>query len=145
MRIGRAGERGVTYACVVTETYRHFGRLGLGAVFGSKRLKALVVSGRRALPVADRKAYREAYDAVFGAATESPLMQKYHELGTAMNVLPLDAIGALPTRNLRSGRFEGRRPSPGRTWPATTWAAGSPAPTAPSPASTWRAAPPVSP
>ncbi len=107
MRIGRAGERGVTYACVVTETYRHFGRLGLGAVFGSKRLKALVVSGRRALPVADRKAYREAYDAVFGAATESPLMQKYHELGTAMNVLPLDAIGALPTRNLRSGRFEG--------------------------------------
>ncbi len=107
MRIGRAGERGVTYACVVTETYRHFGRLGLGAVFGSKKLKALVVSGRRALPVADRKAYREAYDAVFRAATESPLMQKYHELGTAMNVLPLDAVGALPTRNLRSGRFEG--------------------------------------
>ncbi|MGB9890801.1 MAG: aldehyde ferredoxin oxidoreductase N-terminal domain-containing protein, partial [Anaerolineae bacterium] len=106
MRIGRAGERGVTYACVVTETYRHFGRLGLGAVFGSKKLKALVVSGRRALPVADRKAYREAYDAVFRAATESPLMQKYHELGTAMNILPLDSIGALPTRNLQSGRFE---------------------------------------
>lgn len=107
MRIGRAGERGITYACVVTETYRHFGRLGLGAVFGSKRLKALVIAGRRSLPVADRKAYRETYDAIFRAATESPLMQKYHELGTAMNVLPLDAIGALPTRNLRSGRFEG--------------------------------------
>jgi aldehyde:ferredoxin oxidoreductase len=107
MRIGRAGERGVTYACVITETYRHFGRLGLGAVFGSKRLKALVVSGRRSLPVGDRRAYRETYDAIFRAATDSPLMQKYHELGTAMNVLPLDAIGGLPTRNLQTGRFEG--------------------------------------
>lgn len=107
MRIGRAGERGVTYAGVNTETYRHFGRLGLGAVFGSKRLKALVVAGRRVLPVADRRAYRQAYDAIFRAATESPLMQKYHELGTAMNVLPLNEIGALPTRNLQAGRFEG--------------------------------------
>ncbi len=107
MRIGRAGERGVTYACLITETYRHFGRLGLGAVFGSKRLKALSVSGRRSLPVADRRGYRQVYDAIFKAATESPLMQKYHELGTPMNVLPLNEIGALPTRNLQAGRFEG--------------------------------------
>lgn len=107
MRIGRAGERCVTYACVITETYRHFGRLGLGAVFGSKRLKALVISGQRSLPVRERKAYRETYDAIFKAATESPLMRKYHELGTAMNVLPLNEIGALPTRNLREARFEG--------------------------------------
>jgi aldehyde:ferredoxin oxidoreductase len=106
MRIGRAGEKKVTYACVVTETYRHFGRLGLGAVFGSKRLKALVVAGRRSLPVSDRRAYRDAYDAVFRAATESPLMLKYHELGTAINTIPLDAIGALPTRNLQQARFE---------------------------------------
>lgn len=106
MRIGRAGERGVTYAGVTTETYRHFGRLGLGAVFGSKQLKALVVSGRRALPIADRRGYRAAYDSIFKAATESELMKKYHEIGTPINVLPLDAIGALPTRNLQSGRFE---------------------------------------
>jgi aldehyde:ferredoxin oxidoreductase len=39
--------------------------------------------------------------------TESPVMKKYHELGTAMNVLPLNALGALPTRNLQSGHFEG--------------------------------------
>jgi aldehyde:ferredoxin oxidoreductase len=107
MRIGRAGERRVRYACVTTETYRHFGRLGLGAVFGSKLLKAVIVCGRRSLPVSDRRAYRQVYDEIFEAATESPLMQKYHELGTAMNVLPLDAIGGLPTRNLQSGRFEG--------------------------------------
>jgi len=106
MRIGRAGERRVTYACVITETYRHFGRLGLGAVFGSKSLKALIVSGQRPLPVADRRAYRDTYDAIFEAATDSPLMQKYHDLGTAMNVLPLNTIGGLPTRNLQANRFE---------------------------------------
>jgi aldehyde:ferredoxin oxidoreductase len=107
MRIGRAGERLVSYACVITETYRHFGRLGLGAVFGSKQLKAVVIEGKRNLPVADRRAFRQTYDAIFKAAVESPLMQKYHELGTPINVIPLDAIGALPTRNLQSGRFEG--------------------------------------
>jgi aldehyde:ferredoxin oxidoreductase len=107
MRIGRAGERLVRYACVVTETYRHFGRLGLGAVFGSKKLKAIVIKGKRNLPVADRKLFRQTYDTIFTSATESPLMKKYHELGTPMNVIPLDAIGGLPTRNLQSGHFEG--------------------------------------
>ncbi len=107
MRIGRAGERGVTYAAVITETYRHFGRLGLGAVFGSKLLKGLVISGQRSLPVADRRAYRALYDEIYKSATESPVMKKYHELGTAINVLPLNALGALPTRNLQAGHFEG--------------------------------------
>lgn len=57
MRIGQGGERMIPFACVTTETYRHFGRLGLGAVFGSKNLKAVVVSGRRSLPVVDRIDY----------------------------------------------------------------------------------------
>jgi aldehyde:ferredoxin oxidoreductase len=107
MRIGRAGERQVSYACVTTETYRHFGRLGLGAVLGSKNLKAVVISGKNSLPVTDRKAYRQTYDAIFKAVTETPLMKKYHELGTAMNVSPLNLIGGLPTRNLQSSTFEG--------------------------------------
>ena len=107
MRIGRAGERKVSYACVTTETYRHFGRLGLGAVFGSKGLKALAICGKGSLPVADRRAYRKIYDELFEAVTKTTLMKKYHDLGTPMNVLPLNTIGALPTRNLQSGRFEG--------------------------------------
>jgi len=107
MRIGGAGERLVSYACVTTETYRHFGRLGLGAVFGSKKLKAIVVSGRRSLPIADVKAYRKAYDEIYDAAVSSPAMKKYHDLGTAENVLPLNTLGALPTRNLADARFEG--------------------------------------
>jgi aldehyde:ferredoxin oxidoreductase len=108
MRIGRGGEQQISYACVTTETYRHFGRLGLGAVFGSKKLKALVVDGgRRSLEVANRKEYRRVYDSLYQAATSSNLMKKYHDLGTPMNVLPLNEIGGLPTRNLQSGSFEG--------------------------------------
>ncbi|MDD5219775.1 MAG: aldehyde ferredoxin oxidoreductase N-terminal domain-containing protein [Candidatus Bipolaricaulis sp.] len=106
LRIGPAGEAGIRYACVITETYRHFGRLGLGAVFGSKRLKGIVIRGNRTLPVADAAAYRRRYDLLFRAATSSPAMRKYHDLGTAMNVLPLNEVGALPSRNLRAARFE---------------------------------------
>jgi aldehyde:ferredoxin oxidoreductase len=106
MRIGRGGEQGVRFACVTTETYRHFGRLGLGAVFGSKGLKALVVGGKRRLTVGDRRAYRKVYDEIYKAATETTAMKKYYELGTPMGILPMHTIGALPTRNLQSGRFE---------------------------------------
>jgi len=106
MRIGRAGEQLVTYSAVTTETYRHFGRLGLGAVFGSKKLKALVVSGKRSLPVADPKEYRETYREIHEAAVKSPLMQKYHDLGTPENVTPLNLLKGLPTRNLQQAFFE---------------------------------------
>jgi len=105
MRIGRAGEKKVSYACVSVETYRHFGRLGLGAVFGSKMLKAIVVSGKRSLPVADPKDYRKVYRDIFKTAT-SGVTQKYHNLGTPQNVLPLNKLGAFPTRNLTSASFE---------------------------------------
>ncbi|UCF31136.1 MAG: aldehyde ferredoxin oxidoreductase family protein [bacterium] len=106
MRIGKAGERMVTYSCVSVETYRHFGRLGLGAVFGSKNLKAIVVSGKRSLPVTSNRTYRRIYRDIHEAATTSPAMKKYHDLGTPQNVLPLNKLGALPTRNLREARFE---------------------------------------
>ncbi|UNQ73944.1 aldehyde ferredoxin oxidoreductase family protein [Infirmifilum sp. NZ] len=106
MRIGKAGERMVSYANVITETYRHFGRLGLGAVFGSKRLKALVVTGKSSIPVADRKAYREVYDKLFKLIVESPLMKKYHEIGTPVNVLQLNELRALPSLNLQQAFLE---------------------------------------
>jgi aldehyde:ferredoxin oxidoreductase len=106
MRIGGAGENLVSYACVTAETYRHFGRLGLGAVFGSKKLKAVVVSGKRSLPVVERKAYQGLYDEIYQTAVTSSVMKKYHDLGTAGNVLPLNELGSLPTKNLQSARFE---------------------------------------
>ena len=106
MRIGIAGERLVSYACVVTETYRHFGRLGLGAVFGSKKLKAIVISGKETIKADNPKEYREIYNEIYNLAVKSPLMRKYHEIGTALNILPLNSLGSLPTTNLKSSRFK---------------------------------------
>lgn len=105
MRIGPAGENLVSYACVTTETYRHFGRLGLGAVFGSKKLKSLIISGQHSLQVTDQKLYREIYEEIYQNAVTSPLMKKYHDLGTAENILPLNELGGLPTRNLKEARL----------------------------------------
>lgn len=107
MRIGRAGENLVRYASVVTETYRHFGRLGLGAVFGVKKLKAVIIVGRKGFSVPDIPTYRAIYDEVYYLAVKSPAMRKYHDLGTAANILALNSIKALPTRNFSSGTFEG--------------------------------------
>ncbi len=105
MRIGIAGEKMVSYACVVMESYRHFGRLGLGAVFGSKKLKAILFSGKHSVPVSDKKEYMKLYDKIFQATREKPT-KKYRELGTSENILPLNELGALPTRNLKQPRFE---------------------------------------
>ena len=107
MRIGKAGEALVSYSCVTTETYRHFGRMGLGAVFGSKKLKAVAISGKRSLQVDDTRKYRKLYDEIYKTAVSSPIMKKYHDLGTAQNILPLNKIGALPTRNLKEAQFDG--------------------------------------
>ncbi|MCX8030565.1 MAG: aldehyde:ferredoxin oxidoreductase [Thermodesulfovibrionales bacterium] len=106
MRIGLAGEKMIPFACVTTETFRHFGRLGLGAVFGSKKLKALVVSGKKSIPISERKEYLNLYDSIFKTATDSPLMKKYHEIGTPINVMALNASNALPTKNLQLSTFD---------------------------------------
>jgi len=106
MRIGRAGEEKIPYASVITETYRHFGRLGLGAVFGSKKLKGIMIAGKHEIPIDNSKEYRKIYDEIFHQATSSEMMKKYHDLGTPQNVLPLNELKALPTRNLQSSYFE---------------------------------------
>jgi len=106
MRIGRAGEKLVSYASVTMETYRHFGRMGLGAVFGSKKLKAIAISGKRSLPISDKDGYRKVYDEIYQAALTSPVMRKYHDLGTSENVLVLNELGGLPTRNLKEAKFD---------------------------------------
>jgi aldehyde:ferredoxin oxidoreductase len=108
IRIGPAGERGVRHANVNVDTFRHFGRLGLGAVFGSKNLKAIAVVGRQHLDLpADSRAYKKVYAEVYDRVLHTDAMTKYHELGTSVNVLPLNELGALPTYNVRQGFFGG--------------------------------------
>jgi len=107
MKIGRAGENLCSYAAVTTESFRHFGRLGLGAIFGSKFLKGIVVSGEDFLKVADVKGFKKLYEDLYKSAVDTSLMKKYHDLGTAVNIMSLDKMGALPTKNLTERKLEG--------------------------------------
>lgn len=107
VRIGPAGERLSPMACATVDGSRHFGRLGLGAVLGSKNLKAIVVSGTKTLPLAKPKEFKTVYDILYDRVVKSKEMKKYHDLGTAANVRPLSMIRGLPTRNFTQGNFEG--------------------------------------
>ncbi|MGX9365758.1 aldehyde ferredoxin oxidoreductase N-terminal domain-containing protein [Desulfoplanes sp. PS50] len=100
LRIGPAGENRVGFAAINVDTYRHFGRLGAGGVMGAKNLKAIIVSGNTGQDLSASKDYPRVYKEIFQAVTDSELMQKYHDLGTAENLKKLDRSGCLPWRNL---------------------------------------------
>lgn len=106
LRIGPAGEKEMAFSMVVTDTYRHFGRLGLGASFGSKNLKAVLItgSGKGLKSLLEKDGYRSFFEDLHNELC-SPKMRKYHEFGTALNVGPLNEIGGLPTKNLRETSF----------------------------------------
>jgi aldehyde:ferredoxin oxidoreductase len=102
---GPAGERGVLFANLGNDG-RHAGRGGLGAVLAAKNVKAVAVLGTGRVPVADPDgvvaAARDLSARSFGPAT-----LKYRELGTVANVLVLNRLRALPTRNFSETEFAG--------------------------------------
>jgi aldehyde:ferredoxin oxidoreductase len=101
--IGPAGERLVKYA-TLSHDGRHAGRGGLGAVLGSKLLKAVAVRAATKVAPADPPAVlaaaRDLRARSFGPATA-----KYRELGTLANLLAFNAIATLPTRNFQAATF----------------------------------------
>jgi len=97
--IGPAGEKLARIACIVNER-RAAGRKGLGAVMGSKNLKAVAVRGNGQVPVADPGAFREARASMLRAMRESPVVYpQFARLGTPMVVDLTDVLGIFPTRN----------------------------------------------
>lgn len=106
IRIGEAGERLVKYASVNVDTYRHFGRLGLGAVLGSKNLKAIFITGSADRPIQNFKEYFKVYQSIYKKVCDTELMEKYHEIGTPVNINVLNKAGGLPTKNLSQNSFE---------------------------------------
>ena len=106
LRIGPAAERGVKFAGVNVDTFRHFGRLGLGTMFGYKNLKAVVVVGDESTHFGTNPEYIRYYKELYDLVVGSDLLKKYHDLGTPQNILPLNAINSLPTRNLQETRYE---------------------------------------
>lgn len=105
IRIGPAGENLVRYAGVLVDTYRHLGRLGLGAVFGSKKLKAMVISGTEHVEIPDHKRYREVYNRLYSTTVQTDVMEKYHDIGTSVNISVLNWLKGLPTKNFQSSSF----------------------------------------
>lgn len=106
LRIGPAGENLSSFACVCVDTYRHFGRLGLGASMGSKNLKAIISIGDKSIDIKDNKQYFKAYRQIYKKVTDTDIMGKYHDLGTSVNILPMNKKGSLLTRNFKETRFE---------------------------------------
>ena len=100
-RIGPAGENLSAYACITVDTYRHFGRLGGGAVMGSKNLKAIAIQGDGVFDLPEGKEYAVLFEEVHKQLTTTDMMDKYHNLGTPVNVAVLNAIKALPIKNLQ--------------------------------------------
>ena len=101
--IGRAGEAGVLYACVVNDMDRAAGRSGVGAVMGSKNLKALAVRGAKGVTVKDANAFMAAVDKA-ASKVEPGRLAKY---GTLAMMDVTQSFGSLPTRNSREVQFEG--------------------------------------
>jgi aldehyde:ferredoxin oxidoreductase len=102
--IGPAGERLVRYANL-SHGARHAGRGGLGAVLGSKRLKAVAVAGSQRTAVANPAAVAAAARDL-SARSLGPATAKYRELGTVANLAVFNRLAALPTRNFQQATFE---------------------------------------
>lgn len=101
LRIGPAGENGSAIACINADTYRHFGRLGGGAVMGSKNLKGIVIQGDGIFDLGESRDYPKLFKEVHAKLVETDMMRKYHDLGTPANIAQLNRLKALPIRNLR--------------------------------------------
>jgi aldehyde:ferredoxin oxidoreductase len=121
--IGPAGEKLVKFACILNEYNRAAGRSGVGAVMGSKNLKAVAVRGTRGIKVADN-------DAFLKAVTEARAMLKAHPVtgaglaayGTNVLVNILNEHGGLPVKILvRPRYFLTPKKFPANTRPSTIW------------------------
>ena len=101
--IGIAGEKLVKYACVVNNEHRVAGRCGLGAVMGSKRLKAVAVRGTKQTPIANPSVFAQVATRNYELLNESFLKIGLECYGTAMGLEMMNARGAFPTRNFQTG------------------------------------------
>ena len=109
--IGRAGENGVMYACIVNDLHRAAGRSGVGTVMGSKNLKAVAIRGTKgAGEIKDAKAFMQAAAAAKKVLVDNAVTgQGLPTYGTQVLMNVINEMGALPTRNHRDVQFEDAR------------------------------------
>ncbi len=104
--IGPAGENLVPMACISSELYRQAGRGGIGAVMGSKNLKAVAVRGSGGIKVPDIRKIMVALNKIRREDTMSDDNMWAYTDGTPMIVDLSQSTGILPTRNFQEGTFE---------------------------------------
>lgn len=103
-QIGPAGENLVRYACLANDLNEVAGRTGMGAVMGSKKLKAIAVRGRIAVKIADQPALTGI--AKWVASTLDQNHRAFHEFGTGGAMQGKNLEGGMPTLNYRMGQFD---------------------------------------
>lgn len=115
LSIGQAGENKVRFAAVMNDRDRASARSGLGAVMGSKGLKAISVRGTGKLEVADPKDYLNQMDIFYERMLANPFTKERAKYGTTNLVELMNHIGRLPSYNMRQGVFEGFEKISGHT------------------------------
>ncbi len=105
LTIGPAGENLVKYANIMSEGGRAAGRMGLGAVMGSKHLKSIVVAGNKPVPVAKPDALIVLARKAIKPMMEDFMPDCYRMMGTATAVGPAQEIGAMPNKYWTEGEF----------------------------------------
>jgi len=103
--IGPAGENLVRFANIANDRHRQAGRTGMGAVMGSKNLKAVVVRGTKGVKVSNLEALMQACKEIY-ETSQGPLTEGYRFSGTPASLLFHQSVAALPTRNWQDGVFE---------------------------------------
>ncbi len=99
--IGPGGENKVKFACISHDFGRQAGRTGIGAVLGSKNLKAIAVKGTKAIPLADRKQVLKVGKEMFMKCFGHSALDEWQECGTSGVVNWVNEIKAFPTRNFQ--------------------------------------------
>lgn len=106
LTIGPAGEKLSLLACVMNDKYRAAGRSGVGAVMGSKNLKAIVVRGTGKVEAAKAKEAKEVLSGILKKIKECDVTSKgLPTYGTAVLVNVINETGIYPTRNFQQGYF----------------------------------------
>jgi len=106
--IGIAGETGVLYSCIINDLHRAAGRSGVGAVMGSKNLKAIAVRGTGGVKVEDFPAFLKATSAAKEVLKANAVTgEGLPTFGTQVLMNVINEAGALPTRNTRDIQFDG--------------------------------------
>jgi aldehyde:ferredoxin oxidoreductase len=113
LQIGPGGENGVRYACIINMCNRANGRTGMGAVMGSKRLKAVAVRGHKRPEAADPDAVRQL--AKWGVENVETRVGGLGKYGTAQTVANQQKAGGLPSYNFQSGVIDGYEKIDGKT------------------------------